>query len=75
MERYKNLGGDSSVFGYEFGSDSITVTFNDQACYEYTNLSAGVANINQMKALATRGQGLQGFINTQVKKKYARKLR
>lgn len=35
MERYKNLGGHSSVQAFELGQDSITVEFNDGATYLY----------------------------------------
>lgn len=73
MEKYKNLDGDSGVQSYETGSDFIRVRFNDGATYLYTNASAGASNISQMKKLASRGEGLNSFINTNVKKGYARK--
>lgn len=75
MERYKNLGGDSGVVAYEIGPDFIRVQFSDGAIYLYTYASAGSHNIEQMKQLATRGQGLNTFINTTVRKAYARKER
>lgn len=73
MIRYQNLGGGSNVRGYEAGVDWICVQFNDGARYTYTNGSAGTANIVQMKALAARGSGLNGFIQTHVRKMYASK--
>ena len=75
MERYKNLGGDSGVVAYELGKDSITVEFNDGSLYLYTYQSAGSNNIEQMKGLAVTGRGLNTFINKNVRKKYASKLR
>lgn len=75
MERYKNLGGDSGVSAYEIGDDNIKVEFNDNALYLYTYSSAGRQNIEQMKNLAKQGQGLNGFINSNVKFKYESKLR
>jgi hypothetical protein len=74
MESYENLGGDSGVIAYEIGSDSITVRFRDGGLYLYTNASAGPGNIAQMKSLARKGYGLNAFINTQVRMRYAQRL-
>ncbi len=75
MERYANLGGDSSVVGYEIGNDFIRVQFSDGSIYLYTYASAGEGNIEQMKIFARNGQGLNAFINKNVRKAYARKER
>ena len=75
MQRYIDIGGDSGVAAYEVGPDSITVQFKDVATYLYTNASAGSANIQTMKSLATSGDGLNAFITRNVKKAYASKLR
>lgn len=75
MERYKNLGGDSSVIAYELGQDSITVQFNDGGIYLYTAQSAGMSNVTEMQRLARIGQGLNSFISRMVKKRYAGKWR
>ncbi len=75
MERYRNLGGDSGVAAFETGPDFIRVQFKDGAVYLYTYASAGPQNIEHMKQLAERGQGLNSFINTTVRKAYARKER
>jgi hypothetical protein len=75
MERYKNLGGDSGVVGYEIGQDFIRVQFSDGSIYLYTYASAGSQNIEHMKQLARIGQGLNSFINKTVRKAYARKER
>lgn len=40
----------------------------------YTYTSAGSHNIEEMKELATRGEGLNSFINRHVRKKYASKI-
>ena len=74
MEQYKNLGGDSGVLAFEIGGDSIKVQFRDSSIYLYTNQSAGSQNIEQMKTLAIRGEGLNSFINRVVRKSYASKL-
>ena len=54
---------------------SITVGFNDGSQYLYTDASAGTSNIEQMKNLAQRGEGLNSFIMKHVRKGYTRKLR
>jgi len=73
MQIYKNLDGDSGVQAYEYGTDFIKVKFSTGAVYVYTNASAGTHNIAEMKKLADEGKGLNAFINTKVKKLYARK--
>ncbi|MFC1644941.1 hypothetical protein ACFL08_02870 [Patescibacteria group bacterium] len=78
MEKYKNLGGDSNVITYEIGDDFIDVEFNPSPVFRYTNYrytygSAGDANVEEMKSLATQGQGLSTFINRVVKNKYSKK--
>lgn len=75
MERYKNLGSDSGIAGYEISDDSIKVQFSDGSVYVYTFASAGESNIEQMKNLARNGQGLNEFINRHVRKRYAFKER
>lgn len=75
MTPYRNINGDSGVSAFEYGEDYIRVLFKTGAQYLYTNQSAGRGNIDHMKKLATQGGGLNAFINTKVKKLYARKER
>lgn len=75
MKIYRDIDGDSGVSAYEYGSDFIKVQFSTGAVYNYTYQSAGTYNIEQMKKLADAGDGLNAFINTQVKTLYARKER
>lgn len=75
MERYKNLGGDSGVVGYEIAEGAITVQFKDGAAYLYTTQSAGAGNLAEMQRLAVAGRRLNSFISRIVRKDYARKLR
>ncbi len=75
MERYKDINGDSGVIAYECGTDYIRVQFSTGAVYLYTNESAGSHNIEHMKALARSGDGLNAYININVRKMYARKER
>ena len=75
MERYADNNGDSGVAGFEIGDDRILVQFSTGSIYEYTYASAGSGNIETMKSLAISGNGLNSFINTNVKKNYSRKIR
>lgn len=75
MERYKNLGGNSGDIAFEIGLDYIRVQFSDGSLYLYNNEITGSQNINHMKGLASRGYGLNSFINKAVRKAYARKER
>ena len=75
MAIYANLGGDSGVDSYEIGPDSITVTFQDGATYLYDYAATGQNNVEQMKELAKVGQGLNSFINRNVRKNYAARLK
>jgi hypothetical protein len=75
MERYKNLGGNSGVYAYETGVNHITVQFRDGAVYLYNYLSTGSSSVERMKQLASAGRGLNSYISTYIRKKYATKLR
>ena len=73
MQLYANTTGQSGVYAYEIGGDNIHVKFKDDSTYVYTYASAGSSNIEQMKSLAINGSGLNSFINSYVKHKYADK--
>ena len=71
MQRYANRGGDSGVSGFECGPDFIRVQFNSGAVYLYTYASCGNGTCENMKALAERGEGLNAYISTTVRRGYA----
>ncbi len=73
MKTYRNIGGESGVVEYDYGTDWIRVRFNDGGLYDYTSASAGQAAIDTMKSLADAGEGLNAFINKNVRMQYARK--
>jgi hypothetical protein len=75
MERYGNLGGNSGIVGYEIGADFVRVQFSTGSVYLYTYDSAGSDNIEHMKQLARGGQGLNSFIQRNVRSSYARRER
>ncbi len=75
MTKYLNKNGDSGILSYEIQADGILVQFSDFSEYLYTNLSAGINNIVQMKELAMQGYGLNSFINKHVRTGYQSKVR
>ena len=75
MTRYKNLSGNSSVYAFENGINSITVQFLDGSVYLYDTRKTNSYNILTMQKLAIAGRGLNSFISTTVRKSYTAKLR
>jgi hypothetical protein len=75
MERYRNIGGSSGIRLYEISNDSIIVVFSDGGKYLYNNQTTGSSNVERMKTLAINGRGLNRFISTTIKKRFASKLK
>lgn len=63
MKPYKDTDNDSNIEAYEYDEDSITIRFKDESVYEYTGDCVTPYMLNQMKALADAGDGLNAFIN------------
>lgn len=60
---YKNKGGNSNVEAYEIGPTYIRVRFfGNPRVYKYSYFKAGMTHVEEMKALANRGQGLNSYI-------------
>ena len=72
MERYANRSGGSGVFAYEIGLDYIKIKFNGTTkIYQYSYSGrAGQRHVDNMKLLASKGSGLNAYINSHVKYKY-----
>jgi len=73
MKRYANRSGRSGVVAYEVRPGAIVIAFRNGERYEYTQASAGVAEVAAMQALALAGEGLSTFV-AQHQPGYARKL-
>lgn len=75
MTPYRNLNGDSNVVSYETTEDSIHVVFasGTHRNYLYDYSRPGKAMVDQMKALAAQGQGLNSYISKTVRHSFARK--
>lgn len=74
MIAYDNKNQNSGIDAYELGDDFIRIRFTSGAVYEYTNDSAGPAEIEHMKYLAVQGKGLNSYLNRAVHERYSRKL-
>lgn len=73
MTKYENTTGLSGVNTYKSTRGKLSVKFKDGSKYTYTPGSAGAYRIRRMRQLATRGSGLNGYINRKVKKNYESK--
>lgn len=68
---YANIGGNSSVRGYDHGEDWIVVEFSDGTRYLYTTKSTTPESIGYMKQLAFDGKGLNSYIMRLQRMNYA----
>lgn len=75
MTPYRNLNGNSNVVTYEATEDSIHVVFKGGRYrnYLYNSVRPGQVVVERMKALAAQGRGLNSYIFSVVKDRYARK--
>lgn len=71
--KYKNVDGDSHVDMYEIGRDYISVIFiGSRKIYTYSYSSAGAKHVENMKALAIKGNGLNSYINKNCRNMYVK---
>ena len=71
MQKYADTNRDSGVESFELNETSITVKFKGTAkTYTYSYQSAGQQHVEAMKRLALSGDGLNAYINKNVKNKY-----
>lgn len=73
-KRYQDTNSNSGIVRYKYGSNWIRVEFKESSVYEYTYKSAGKNNVEKMKMLADSRNGLNSFINKNVRKKYSKKF-
>ena len=74
MEGYTDLGRDSEITFFEVNKFSILVQFKDRGSYVYNYSVTGEIHVEEMKKLARIGEGLNEYINKNVRRKYAAKL-
>jgi hypothetical protein len=73
MQRYRDTDHDSGVHSFEINDNSIIIKFSGTSrTYTYSYVSAGQQHIENMKRLALAGDGLNAYINKNVKNKFVR---
>ncbi|MBU3947271.1 MAG: hypothetical protein KJ826_03505 [Proteobacteria bacterium] len=71
MQKYADIDNDSGVDSFEIKDSSITVWFKGTTrAYTYSYSVAGQHHVEKMKQLALAGDGLNAYINYNVKFKY-----
>lgn len=70
---YANVGGNSSVRGYDHGEDWLVVMFSDGSRYLYTLKSTSRESLDYMRQLAHSGKGLNSYLTRLVGTNYAGK--
>ncbi|ABY63278.1 virion structural protein [Pseudomonas phage 201phi2-1] len=68
---YANIGGNSSIRGYDHGEDWLVVMFSDGSRYLYTLKSTEREQLDYMRRLAMAGKGLNSYITRIVQANYA----
>lgn len=74
MKRYENRSGRGGITGYEISPDGIILEFNYKDEYLYDYSKPGREQVEQMKILAERGEGLTTYVNQHVRDNYRKKL-
>lgn len=74
MTPYGNSSGRSGVSSYEISDNAILIEFRHGGKYLYDYDAAGREHVEEMKVLAMEGRGLAGYINQNVRQKFAKKL-
>jgi hypothetical protein len=74
MKPYADINGDSGVVAYDYGDDWIIVEFGKGGKYKYDYNKPGAHDVEEMKRLADTGDGLNAYININVRSNYAAKL-
>ena len=75
MQAYGHGSTEAGIVAFEIHDDSIEIEFEGGWVYEFTYASAGVGNVECMKALARSGHGLSNFVHTNMSGSCASKTR
>ena len=75
MTTYNDVTGTSGITSFQISDDSITTEYKNGSAYQYSDQVAGAANVGHMKTLAASGQGLNSFINKNLTKAQAVRVR
>ena len=75
MTTYNDVTGTSGITSFQIRDDSITIEYKNGSAYQCSDQVAGAANVGHMKTLAASGQGLNSFINKNLTKAQAVRVR
>ncbi|MDR3048819.1 MAG: hypothetical protein LBV16_03130 [Elusimicrobiota bacterium] len=71
MKQYLNLNGKSGIEAYEIGDTYVAIKFKKtNKIYTYSYHLAKKHNVDNMKNLAEKGQGLNSYIMKNVRNLY-----
>ncbi|PBQ31678.1 hypothetical protein CNR22_07820 [Sphingobacteriaceae bacterium] len=74
MKTYKNLSGNSGVVAYEIGRTFIKIKFEGETgIYTYDYKRPGKYDVEIMKTLAQKGEGLSTYISEEVRTNFSSK--
>ena len=73
MQRYRNRNGSSGVVAFEIAEEFIDVKFAAGEIYRYSSRRPGARDLQHMKELALRGEGLSTFISRHIRTRYESK--
>jgi hypothetical protein len=73
MKTYQ--GGNSGISAYDPRPHSIVIEFKSGEQYRYDYSRPGRRHVEEMKRRAAKNAGLTTYINQNVRKNYARKLK
>lgn len=74
MKTYKNLSGDSGVVAYEIGRTFIKIKFEGETgIYTFDYKRPGKYDVEIMKTLASKGEGLSTYISQEVRTNFSSK--
>ena len=69
---YKSVKPNSGIVRYALGDDFILIVFKgSDSAYIYNYQVTGTSEVEEMKGLAIRGEGLSSFISKHVHDKFA----
>jgi hypothetical protein len=75
MEKYQDQSADSGIEAYEIGEDSIILRFKNGTEYLYSYIKPGKVHVEEMKKRAKSGNGLNTYLNQNVREKFEKKLK
>jgi hypothetical protein len=74
MKKYYGQSRDTGIEAFEIGTDNIILRFKDGREYLYSYVKPGKEHVEEMKKRAKSGNGLNTYVNQNVREKYEKKI-